>query len=411
MFNAILKSLITILYENAYTNIIVNQTIKHNHFTDYEKRLYTKIVYGIVEKKMLLDFYLQPLLKGKRVKPFVRNALRVGVYAMDYLKLPVYYVVNEVVGCIKKQDYKASTFVNAILRKYQSQKKPDLSSLTKLKRYSIMYSLPFDLTALLYKQYQEQIISFFDEGEEPYNTYRINTLKAKLDDITSFLDQAQINYMVEEDIILQTKTSLIQSPLFQDGLIVAQDKSSMMVPLLLCPSKKEVILDACSAPGSKTMQMASMIENDGKIIAMDIYPHKLKLIEENAKKLGVTCVTTKLADAKNVHFDKKFDKILIDAPCSGLGVIRHKPDLKYQMTLDKIEDIKQTQWAILENISQYLKPNGILVYSTCTINKEENEEMIRFFLEKHTNFIKEEEKKVLPSNREDGFYICRLRGC
>ena len=144
---------------------------------------------------------------------------------------------------------------------------------------------------------------------------------------------------------------------------------------------------------------------------MDIYPHKLKLIEENAKKLGVTCVTTKLADAKNVHFDKKFDKILIDAPCSGLGVIRHKPDLKYQMTLDKIEDIKQTQWAILENISQYLKPNGILVYSTCTINKEENEEMIRFFLEKHTNFIKEEEKKVLPSNKEDGFYICRLRGC
>ena len=257
MFNAILKSLITILYENAYTNIIVNQTIKHNHFTDYEKRLYTKIVYGVVEKKMLLDFYLQPLLKGKRVKPFVRNALRVGVYAMDYLKLPVYYVVNEVVGCIKKQDYKASTFVNAILRKYQSQKKPDLSSLTKLKRYSIMYSLPFALTALLYKQYQEQIISFFDEGEEPYNTYRINTLKAKLDDITSFLDQAQINYMVEEDIILQTKTSLIQSPLFQDGLIVAQDKSSMMVPLLLCPSKKEVLSWLAIFSSSSTALTAS----------------------------------------------------------------------------------------------------------------------------------------------------------
>ena len=126
--------------------------------------------------------------------------------------------------------------------------------------------------------------------------------------------------------------------------------------------------------------------------------------------MGATCVKTMQADAMNVHFDFLFDKILIDAPCSGLGVLRHKPDLKYQMTLEKIASIKKTQEQILENMSKYVKPNGVLVYSTCTINKEENEDMIQQFLFKHPSFQKEKEIRVFPSSKEDGFYICRLRG-
>lgn len=410
MFNYIINSLIEILNQNGYTNLVVSKTLNKTKFNDYEKRLYTKIVYGVVENKILLDYNLQPLTKGKRIKPFVRNALRVGVYGIDNLNLPSYYFVNEIVASIKKLDYKASTFVNALLRKYQQMPKRNFDHLSKIESYSIKYSLPQELTKMLYQQYQDRIVDFFLNDEEIYNTYRINPLKTTIEAVKATLEKDNILYTLEDDMILQTKTSLIHSSLFKNGKIIAQDKSSIMVGKILNPLKNDVILDACSAPGSKAMQLASMIDNKGMIIAMDIYPHKIQLIENNIAKMGATCVKTMQADAMNVHFDFLFDKILVDAPCSGLGVIRHKPDLKYQMTLEKIASIKKTQEKILENIVQYLKPNGILVYSTCTINKEENEDMMKQFLLKHPSFKKEKEVKVLPSNKEDGFYICRLRG-
>lgn len=410
MLNKILNSLREILNENGYTNLVVSRTLNQVNWNEHEKKLYTKIVYGVVENKILLDYYLQPLTKGKRIKPFVRNALRIGVYGMDNLNLPKYYLVNEVVDCIKKLDYKASTFVNALLRKYQQLPKRNFDHLSKIESYSIKYSLPQELTKMLYQQYQDRIVDFFLNDEEIYNTYRINPLKTTIEDVKTTLEKDNILYTLEDDMILQTKSNLIHSSLFQQGKIIAQDKSSMMVGKILNPIENDVILDACSAPGSKAMQLASMIDNKGMIIAMDIYPHKIQLIENNIAKMGATCVKTMQADAMNVHFDFLFDKILIDAPCSGLGVLRHKPDLKYQMTLEKIASIKKTQEQILENMSKYVKPNGVLVYSTCTINKEENEDMIQQFLFKHPSFQKEKEIRVFPSSKEDGFYICRLRG-
>ncbi len=410
MFNQVINSLIAIFSGNAYTNIEINNTIKQNHFTDNEKKLYTKLVYGVVENKLLIDYLLNPLTKGKRIKPYLKNALRLGAYALDNLNLAPHYVICELVEEIKRHDYKASTFANAILRKYQLLPRRSLDSLELIDYYSIKYSLPKDLAVLLLKQYPNDFQNFFANNSKPINTYRINNLKAKKEEVISFLDKEGISFQIEKDVILKTTSSLVNSSLFSDGKIVAQDKSSILVGLVASPKKQTKILDACSAPGMKAMHLASIIENDGSILATDIYEHKLNLISENAKKLGVTCLDIKLLDASNAFYQDDFALILVDAPCSGLGVIRHKPDLKYQMTLEKIAAIKKTQQAILNNVAKYLQKDGILVYSTCTINQEENEEMIEAFLKNHPNFVKEKEIKVLPSSDEDGFYICRLRG-
>ena len=183
-----------------------------------------------------------------------------------------------------------------------------------------------------------------------------------------------------------------------------------MTSIIASPKENDVILDSCSAPGSKSMHLASIINNKGSITSLDVYDHKIKLIEENANKLGVTCIKAYNKDATTVSFDHKFDVILADVPCSGLGVIRHKPDLKYQMTLEKIESIKKLQNDIVNNVLKYLKKGGTFVYSTCTINKDENERFIEKLLKKYPHLEKLEENITLPTLYEDGFYICKLRG-
>lgn len=410
MFNKVINTLVSIFNEGAYTNIIVSSTINSSNFNDTEKKLYTKLVYGVVENKLLIDYHLQPLIKGQRVKPFIKNALRVGVYGFDNLNLAKHYLVDSIVSAVKKKDYKASTFVNAILRKYQNTPVRELNNLSKIDYLSIKYSLDKDLTNLLYNQYKEKFETFFENTEETYNTYRINTLKTTKENIEDYLNKEDIEYTITNEVILQTKKSLINTNLFKDGLIVAQDKSSIMTSIIAAPKENDIILDSCSAPGSKSMHLASIINNKGSITSLDVYDHKIKLIEENAKKLGVTCIKAYNKDATTVSFDHKFDVILADVPCSGLGVIRHKPDLKYQMTLEKIESIKKLQNDIVNNVLQYLKEGGTFVYSTCTINKDENELFIEKLIKKYPNLKKEEEIITLPTLYEDGFYICKLRG-
>ena len=410
MFNKVINTLVSIFNEGAYTNIIVSSTINSSNFNDTEKKLYTKLVYGVVENKLLIDYHLQPLIKGQRVKPFIKNALRVGVYGFDNLNLAKHYLVDSIVSAVKKKDYKASTFVNAILRKYQNTPVRQLNNLSKIDYLSIKYSLDKDLTNLLYNQYKEKFETFFENTEETYNTYRINTLKTTKEDIEDYLKKEDIEYGITNEVILQTKRSLINTNLFKEGLIVAQDKSSIMTSIIASPKENDVILDSCSAPGSKSMHLASIINNKGSITSLDVYDHKIKLIEENANKLGVTCIKAYNKDATTVSFDHKFDVILADVPCSGLGVIRHKPDLKYQMTLEKIESIKKLQNDIVNNVLQYLKKGGTFVYSTCTINKDENERFIESLLKKYPYLEKLEEIITLPTLYEDGFYICKLRG-
>ena len=245
-------------------------------------------------------------------------------------------------------------------------------------------------------------------------TAQVNAITAKTTEAKSFTSQppaiSGMSMFGGFEYQLLDKGDRTPEQLFEEGKIVAQDASSIKVAEVTSPKEGMYILDACSAPGAKSMHLASIMNNKGKIISCDVHEHKLKLIEENARKLGVSIIETKLSDGTKATYQEEFDIIVLDVPCSGLGVINHKSDLKYKMTIDKIKSINEIQNNIIENLCIYIKKNGFLVYSTCTINKDENERLINKFLKKHSEFVKREEHIIVQNFNTDmdGFYIAKL---
>ena len=415
IFKDVINSLIKIFNDGAYLNITINNVLKQREemYTDHDKKMFVRVTSGVVENKILLDYILRKLISGQRVKPFAKNALRVGAYMISFMNTPNHYVVNEIVKTVKKEDYRASTFINAILRKYidndiYNEAMNDIKKLNEVERLSVLYSIDVSLVKLLKEQYDD-IESILKPNTIHLNTYRINTLKTTVEDVKKELELDEISCSIE-GVTLFTKESLINHSLFRIGKIVAQDASSIKVSEVAKPKPGFNVLDVCSAPGSKSMHLAAIMNNTGTITSCDIHEHKLKLIEENANKLGVTNLTIKLSDGSVSVYDKEYDLILADVPCSGLGVINHKSDLKYNMTIDKIKEINNLQKKILNNVCNFVKKGGTLVYSTCTINKDENEYLINDFLSKHSNFKKVEEHIIVQNKDvyQDGFYICKL---
>ena len=408
MYKLIIDTLVKIFNEDAYINTTINNEIKLNNFTNHDKKIYTKVVYGVVENKLLLDYYLQPFIKGKRVKPFMKNALRVGAYVISFMDLANHFIVDKIVDIVKKKDFNGSKFINGVLRNYERTPLRSLDNLKKSEYISIKYSIPLELVEYLLKDYSnfDSIVPYLTNPIVK-NSYRINGIRTNFKDFVSKLD---IEYELIDDVIF-TKESLIDSNWFKEGLIIPQDYSSTIPVRFLDPKENDTVLDACSAPGSKTVQIADYMHNLGKIIALDVHEHKIKLINDNKNKYGARIIDARCMDSSKVSFNHEFDKILVDAPCSGLGVIGHKVDLKYRMTVDKINEIANLSYSILNNVSKYLKSRGILVYSTCTITKIENELLVRKFLKEHPDFVLLEEKKVIPSEMSygDGFYICKLQ--
>ena len=408
MYQLAIQSITKIINEAGYVNIVISDNIKNSQLTDHERRLFTRIVYGTVEKYLLLDYYLKPYTTGKRIKPFVRNTLRMGVYMIYFMDIANHFVVNELVKITKKQDYHASGMVNAILRSIIRDGLREIKINDKAEYLSIKYSYSLDLVKELMKQYPDNIEDILKTEEVIYNTYRINTLKTSIKDVELYLKEQDIEYKLG-NTCLWTKNSLINTSLFVDGKIIAQDSSSQDVAIVTNPLPGSKILDACSAPGGKACHMATIMKNKGEIICLDVYPHKLKLIEENAEKQGLAILKPTLSDATKYQSDSPFDYVVIDAPCSGLGVMLHKVDLKYHMNLSSMNELVLLQEEILENLYKQVKVNGYLVYSTCTINKHENTFQIKKFMEKHKEFELLDEKEYLPNSLGDGFYIAKLQ--
>lgn len=416
MYQIIVDSLVRIFNEDAYLNKVISSELEKNQFNDLERRLFTKITYGVVENKILLDFYLQPFIKGKRVKPFMKNVLRVGAYAITFMDIANHFIVSKMVDVMKKKDFSGSKFVNGVLRNYERTPLRSFDKLSEKEYLSVKYSMPLDVIECLEKdlgiQQVEQILIAYQNSPK-INSYRINPLVVSDFESCKNTLVSEIPYLSITDDMIFSKQTLIHHPFFINGSIIAQDYSSSLPVRFLNPMPGELILDSCSSPGMKTIQMAGMMKNQGRIIALDIYEHKLNIIKENAIQYQAKIIETKLADASQVVFTECFDKILVDAPCSGLGVIGHKPDLKYHMTKEKIYELAEISYSILTNVSQYLKENGTLVFSTCTITKAENEEVIKKFLSYHPNFVISDAKLIFPSGSSDelvhdGFYICKL---
>lgn len=400
-----------VINKGAFVNLVIKNNI--NKIDIDNRKIYTKIMYGVIENKKLIDYLLHPYVKNRRFKPLIKNTLRIGVYALSYLNLAPFYIVNSLVGAIKKQDYNASKAINYILRSFIKDDRfayamKEIENIDKNKRESIIYNIDEDILDLIKKDYPNKYSEILKNEDDTYNTYRINLLKTTIDYILDYLKNNNIEYELI-DYAFITKQALIDTPIFANGLIIPQDLSSIEVAKTLAPSPDTTVLDVCSAPGSKAFHLATIMENRGQIIACDIYEHKLKLIEDEAKKLGITNITTKLLDGCNADYGQLFDYILVDAPCSGMGTMKHKGDLKLHLSISKIREIEIIQNKILNNVVHYLNDNGILVYSTCTINKNENEQQIALFLKEHPYMIKLEEKQYLPTSKQDGFYICRLQ--
>lgn len=411
MWGKLVIDVTEVINNDGYVNLVLNKRIKY--LNEENKKLYTKVLYGVIENKKWLDYLLSTYLHGKRVKPHLKNALRIGVFVISYLNVPNHYIVNELVNVIKKKDYNGSKLVNSVLRNYIKDSrfekaKESLAQLDIDDGEAIKYNIDKDVLKLIKKQYPRDYHNILKVEDETYNTYRINYLKTTNEEISSYLESNNFEYELYDEVLI-TKTSLINTSIFENALIVPQDYSSIMVAKTMNPKMNSRILDTCAAPGSKSFHLATLLNNTGSITSCDIYPHKLELIKEEASRQGITNIEVLLKDASIASYDKGYDYILVDVPCSGMGTMKHKSDIKLRLTISKLKEIEALQKQILENVSKYIEKDSILLYSTCTINKDENENQIKHFLKSHSDFQVLEEKIFLPTNKNDGFYICKLK--
>ena len=419
-----LKILYKIDKEQAYSNIILNEEIKQNrkNLTEKDIGLISEIVYGVTTWRLTLDEIIKKhsKIKLKKISTWILNILRMGVYQIIFLdKIPKSAAVNECVNLAKRYGHSSSSnFVNAILRKIEKTAYEEFFQIKDdIERISKTTSMPEWIIKELLKNNNidkvEEICK--NSNIKPKITIRVNTLKITKKDLMKKLDEQNINYKETdyEDFLILDKTKNIENlDLFKNGFFTIQDISAGLTAKILAPEEGENILDACSAPGGKTTYIAELMKNKGNVEAWDIHEHRTKLVEENAKRLGIDIIKTKVKDASiyDENLKEKFDKILLDVPCLGIGVIKRKPDIKWQRKIEDVEEITKLQQNILENCSKYLKKQGILVYSTCSIFKEENEDVIYKFLEKNSNFEIEENSiiNIIPDIGKDGFFICRL---
>ena len=384
----------------------------------------SELVYGVITWKLTLEYIVQKYskIKIKKMSEWVKNILMLGSYQIIFLdKVPKSAAVNESVNLCKKYNYKSANFVNAILRKIEKSDYQNIDDIKETnKRISLKTSMPEWFVDKLINEYgeKEALEICNNLNLRPNNTVRINRLKGNIEiGNQSILDDFRT--------ITGTK-NIVKMPEYINGNISIQDESAGLSSFILNPKEGETVLDACSAPGGKTTYLAEIMNNTGSIVAWDIYEERLKQVDENAKRLGINIIKTEVKDASiyDKAYDKKFNKILLDVPCLGLGVIRRKPDIKWNRNEENIDEITKIQYQILKTCSKYLKDDGILVYSTCSILKEENINIIEKFLEEEefeivdiSDKVKKDFKYVnekntielFPNEKHDGFYIACLK--
>ncbi len=424
-----LLTLEKVFHEDAYSNIALNTLLNKRQYDDRDKSLITEIVYGTVSRKITLEWYLAHFIADRdKLEPWVYDLLMLSAYQLIYLdKLPAHAVVNDAVRIAKNRGNKkgAEKLVNAVLRRLTSKTLPNIEVIKRInKRYSVKYSLPVWLVKKLIEQYGQERAEAIFESLFERNKASIRVTDASR--LEEFKDNFQADYSQLSPVGL-TKSSgrFASSVAFKNGDITIQDETSQLVAPTLDIQGSETILDACAAPGGKTVHMASYLTS-GKITALDLYDHKLALIQENAKRLGLAArIDTRKLDARQVADAfpaESFDKILVDAPCSGIGLIRRKPDIKYNKDLQDFASLQAIQLEILSSVCQTLRKGGIMTYSTCTIFKEENQDVIKAFLASHPDFEQvalDHDKKdivvdgcllITPEQYQtDGFFIAQLR--
>ncbi|MFB5281387.1 16S rRNA (cytosine(967)-C(5))-methyltransferase RsmB [Peribacillus sp. Hz7] len=422
----------------AYSNLMLNNVINKYQLSSADSGLLTEISYGTIQRKMTLDYFLKPYIKNpKKTQSWVINLLRMSVYQMVYLdKVPDHAILFEAVEIAKKRGHKGTTsMVNGVLRNIQRN---GVASFEEIEDESERLAIRTSHPIWLVKRWIEQF--GFEKTEDmcevnltaPLQTARVNVKKISRSELVSILIEE--GYDVEASDILPEaiicyRGNLAHSESYKLGYLSIQDESSMLVAHALGASGNDAVLDCCAAPGGKTTHIAEGLTT-GQVYALDLHEHKVKLIKDQAERLGLRNVKTQAADSRHVQdlFNKEgFDRILVDAPCSGLGVMRRKPDVKYTKTKDDIIKLSSIQQKLLDAAAPLVKQGGRLIYSTCTVDREENDRVAAAFLESHPEFesdlglkermpeaivpyVQGHRLQVFPQYFEsDGFFIASFR--
>ncbi len=409
-------TLMDIENNNAYSNLALNHHIAVSK--PGSPAFVREMVYGVLENKLLLDYYIDHLAEqGTRsLRPSELTILRMGIYQLEFMhKVPEYAAVNESVALAKKYCRGRKDLVNAVLRSYIRDKYavrlPDRTE-DEVKYLSVRYSYAPWIIELWLEQYDVEFVEELLEAgnRTPRFTIRMNWLKTVKKDLMERLKEK--GYDVREGLICQNAiivegTDVLDNKIYEQGYFSVQDEASMLMSEKLNPQKGELIMDVCAAPGGKSLAIAERMDNKGTVVASDIYKRKLAIIDKEAERLGIYNIKTRTWDATRTDsaYIGKADRVLVDAPCSGLGVIRRKPEIKYRDCDKGLRSLPITQLAILETSSDYVKTGGTLLYCTCTINRYENDRIVNDFLRKHKDFVEKERKQLLPNvEGTDGFF-------
>ena len=428
-----LNVLIACRKEGAWSNGVLKEYINRDGLDRREAALAARVCYGVLQNRILLDFYLQQLLTGKLkdLHPAVRDILHIGLYQL-YLtdKIPESAAVNESVMLAKKYCAKqnVSGLVNAVLRNAIRRKETLLAPQTLEQRYSHPQKLLQLLGSYVGQDRLEAMLRA--NNAIPPTLVQVNTLRTDADTLTKLLQEEGVSVKphawLKDCLVLCATGSIERLKAFQEGLFYVQDAAAKLSVLCaqLPEQKAQQVLDCCSAPGGKTFAAAIALRDQANVIACDIYPHKANLIENGAKRLQLKniCVKTQDASVFVPQWEQKMDAVIADVPCSGYGIIRKKPDIRYKDP-DTMASLPALQLAILKNQARYVKPGGILLYSTCTLVRKENEGVVQKFLKENQDFILEPLPLPAPFPKNesgmlalvpgeydtDGFFICRLR--
>lgn len=434
-----LNILYDIFINEAFSNISIKKHIGEE-VNPKEEGLTREIVYGVLENDIYIEYIISKAskIKLKKIHPVILIILKVGVYQLIFMdRIPPSAAVNESVNMAKKHGHKGTIgFVNGILRNISRNKDEfmKIEAKNKADYISIKYSHPKWMVERWIKEYG---VEFTEElckknNESPPLNIRVNTLKTNkellIDKLTAYGFMVKDGKLAKDSLVIENPVRITELSEFKLGHFIIQDESSSLVGQIMDPTPGSTIIDCCSAPGGKSTHLAQLMNNKGRILSQDIYEHKIKLIEENAERLGISIIETSISDGtkRDKSLINKADYLLLDAPCSGLGLIRRKPEIKRNRKEEDIAELVKIQYNILNNVKDYLKAGGILVYSTCTIEKDENINIINRFLEENKNFklVNIEDKISDTQNMDtlklgyiqlfphihdtDGFYIAKI---
>lgn len=410
-------------HNKKYSNILINEVFAMSNLKDEEKNFITYLSYGVLGNIYFLDYFIKKYsdIAFSKISNKAKIILEMSFFELIFMNSSQNYAtVNESVALCKKVDFRAKNFVNAVLRKISSSNPSNLRNYEfddikdKSERLSVKFSISKYISDRLIENYgfdfAYELMDFMSKTPEIF--IRGNLIKTDFNTLKNLLDENKLNYEVidEKNMIFSLKNlkNIANLNIYKDGLISIQDYSSMLCVIASGVIENQTVLDICAAPGGKSIFMSQLMKNKGSILSMDISQNKLNLLSQQCKRLGIDIITTKVNDATiyNETYKEKFDVVLADVPCSGIGILRRKPEIRYKKA-DEIETLPEIQKIILENSSKYVKKTGRLIYSTCTLGKEENQNIIEEFIKNNTEFNITYQKEYYPNvDKTDGFYVC-----